>query len=155
MGGCFVGVFGSFGDGYSLVQSFRRNWEMISEAFKTGGIIAGLKAIGATILDALLMPLQKILEIASKIPGVGKFAASAASKLADFREGLGVNVTTDESGKPLASPLNAEASAERIRTERIERTQNSKAELVIKDETERAELQGELGTNIKLSPTIG
>lgn len=88
----------------SLIQSLRRNWEMVKTAFKTEGIIGGLKAIGVTILDAILMPLQQVFHLLAKLPkslGGGMFA-SAETKLMSFRTGLGANTTTDENGNSLA-----------------------------------------------------
>lgn len=100
--GAAVSLFlGPIGMVISLIQSFRRNWDLIKESFKTGGIVAGLKMIGKTILDAILMPLQQLLELASNIPGIGDFAAKGAEKILKFRQDLGVNTTTDESGNPI------------------------------------------------------
>tara|TARA_R110001599_G_scaffold212711_1_gene410411 strand:- start:1290 stop:1703 length:414 start_codon:yes stop_codon:yes gene_type:complete len=80
-----------------MVQSFRRNWDMITDAFKNGGIVEGIKAIGVTLLDAVLMPLQQLLEIAGKLPGkLGAMAIEGAAKIENFREGLGVS--TGETG---------------------------------------------------------
>ena len=56
----------------SIVQGIRKNWELITAAFEKGGIINGLKAIGLTIIDAILMPLEQILGIFAKIPGFAK-----------------------------------------------------------------------------------
>ena len=55
---------------------------------------------GKTILDAILMPLQQLLEIAARVTGFD-WASDAAKSIAKFRADMGVNVTTDESGKPL------------------------------------------------------
>jgi TP901 family phage tail tape measure protein len=100
----------------SLVQSFRRNWDMIVAAFRSGGILEGLKAIGATLLDAVLMPLQQILEIASSIPGgVGSFAAAGAERIQSFREGLGTSVEPVEAVDP-------EAARQEALTQRIEQS---------------------------------
>ncbi len=61
--GAAVSLFlGPLGLVISLIQSFRNNWENIKKAFTTGGMVEGLKAIGATLLDAVLLPLQQILE---------------------------------------------------------------------------------------------
>lgn len=65
-------VLGPLGLIISLVQAFRRNWDLITKAFTEGGIINGLKAIGLTIIDALLMPLEQALGLLSKIPGFSK-----------------------------------------------------------------------------------
>ncbi len=100
----------------SLVQSFRNNWEMITKAFKTEGMIAGIKAIGITIFDVILLPLQQVLELIGKIPGLG-FASDAASSLEGFRQGLGLDQKSGESDTP--SPL---INPELDRQERFERT---------------------------------
>jgi TP901 family phage tail tape measure protein len=111
----------------SLIQSFRRNWEMITEAFKKGGIIAGFKAIGATILDAILMPLQQVAKIIADLTG-SEMAANAVKSIEAFRKGMGVNVTTDESGESLAKPaVNPEASKQSSLQETIKQvSQNVK-----------------------------
>ena len=114
-----AGVFAAIGVAIafviSLAMSFYRNWEMIKQAFKTDGIVGGLKAIGATILDAILMPLQQVFHLLAKLPkslGGGMFA-SAEAKLLDFRTNLGVNTTTDESGNTAVKPaVNSKAAAQ-------------------------------------------
>lgn len=96
----------------SLVQTFRRNWDGISDSFSAGNWIEGLKKIGVTILDALIMPLQQLFVLIAKVPGMG-WAAKIAEGIEMNRKALGVNVTTDESGDPLdkesAVKLNPEA----------------------------------------------
>ena len=88
--GAAVALFsGPIGWTISLFQSFKRNWDMIVQAFKTDGIIGGLKAIGKTILDALLMPVQQLLELISKLPGVGDIAKGAAEKIKALRLEMG------------------------------------------------------------------
>lgn len=82
-------LMGPLGMVINLVQSFRRNWDAIVEAFKTEGIIAGLKKIGVTLLDAILYPLQQLLEVMSKIPKIGDKFAAGAKKLQDFRTKMG------------------------------------------------------------------
>lgn len=72
----------------NLVQSFRRHWDSISNAFSAGGIIAGIKRIGLVILDALLMPVQQLLELLSKIPGLGGLAGSGANFIKEIRTKL-------------------------------------------------------------------
>lgn len=65
-------VLGPLGLIISVIQSIRRNWELISQAFTTGGIMNGLKAIGLTLVDAILMPLEQILSLFAKVPGFAK-----------------------------------------------------------------------------------
>jgi len=91
-------LMGPLGMVINLVQSFRRNWDAIVEAFKTEGIIAGLKKIGVTLLDAILYPLQQLLETLSKIPKVGGRFAAGAKKLQDLRTKTGAaDAATKES----------------------------------------------------------
>lgn len=95
--GAAVALFmGPLGLVISLIQSFRRNWDMVKEAFSEGGIIEGLKAIGAVILDALLMPIQQLLELASRLPGVGDLAAGAAESIEKLRRNMGVTTQAQQ-----------------------------------------------------------
>ncbi len=134
----------------NLIQSFRRNWGMIQKAFKEGGIIGGIKAIGATLLDAVLMPLQQILELIARIPGADKLVGPAIQKMQEFREKLGVNTTTDEQGKP----LNADATTTNVNQTFMQKTQNN-GTLNINDKTGTAEVEEDNGLNINLTKTFG
>lgn len=88
--GAALAIFmGPLGLVISLVQSFRRNWEMVKEAFSTGGILGGLKAIGMVLLDAVLMPVQQLLELLAKIPGMADLAGGGAAKIQALRESMG------------------------------------------------------------------
>lgn len=87
--GAAVSIFmGPLGLVISLIQSFRRNWDMVKEAFATGGIIGGIKAIGLVIMDAILMPVQQLLELLAKIPGMGDLAGGGAEKIKAMRESM-------------------------------------------------------------------
>ena len=151
--GAALSIFlGPLGLIISLIQSFRRNWDAIMQAFKTEGILAGFKKIGAVILDAVLMPLQQVFQLLSNIPGLGDFARSAIAGIEEFRKDLGVNVTTDESGKPI---INASAGTEQARTERFEKTENQNVGITIKDETGKAEIDTGSGLiPVKIEPTF-
>lgn len=87
-------LLGPLGFVISLIQSFRRNWDMITEAFKTGGILAGLKAIGKTILDAVLMPIQQVLQLIARFTGAD-WASNAVQKIESFRAEMGVNTAVN------------------------------------------------------------
>jgi len=86
-------LLGPFGMIINLIMSIARNWDRITDAFQNGGIIEGLKMIGATIFDMILYPLQQALELASNLPGFlgGNLAANAASGIERFRGNLGVS----------------------------------------------------------------
>lgn len=132
----------------SLVMSLYRHWNMIGEAFSNGGILAGIKAIGLALLDSVLYPIQQILEIASNIPGsIGDFAAQGAASIEGFRQTLGVEGESE--------PVNPKAAEQEALMMRQEKTTTTKNELLIRDETGRAEMQGDDAIGIELIPTIG
>lgn len=99
-------MLGPLGIIISLVMSFKRNWDMIQDAFAKDGISGGLKAIGATIIDALLMPLQQVLELIAKIPGMGSLAGGLAADLSNFRRGMGVSMGDENNQAGKASDVN-------------------------------------------------
>lgn len=87
--GAAIAVFmGPLGLVISMVQSFRANWDSVVKAFKTDGILGGLKRIGQVLLDAMLKPVQTLLEILAKIPGLGHLAEGGAKKIAEIRKNL-------------------------------------------------------------------
>ena len=142
-------LFPVFGILIGLVQSFRRNWDGIKESFKTGGIVAGLKMIGATVIDAILMPLQQLLELLSRIPGsIGEFAGAGAAKILEIRENIGVNTTTDESGVPL---VDTNLTRETLATERTERLERQQVDINIKDPGNNAEVESGNNRNFDLT----
>ncbi|MEG9328557.1 phage tail tape measure protein [Salinimicrobium catena] len=99
-GAALTFLLGPIGAVINLIQSFRRHWDSIVEAFKTEGIIGGLKRIGAVILDALLMPMQQFLGLVSKIPGVGKMVAPAMKFIEDMRANLNLAPADPEPERP-------------------------------------------------------
>ncbi|MBC7486085.1 MAG: phage tail tape measure protein [Cytophagaceae bacterium] len=139
----------------SLIQSFRRNWDMITKAFKEGGVLAGIKAIGATLLDAVLMPLQQILEIIAKVTGAD-WASAAAKDLQSFREKIGVNVTTDESGQPLEkAAVDPVAAKQDALVQKMESTNNAKVDINVNDPNGRTTASSDNNkVNISTSSTM-
>lgn len=85
-GAAMIAVLGPLGFLINLVMSFREHWDSIESAFKAGGIVGALKRIGLVILDALLKPVQQLLELLSHIPGLGSLAGTGAKWIEDFRK---------------------------------------------------------------------
>lgn len=83
-GAALLMVTGYFGFIVNAIQAIRRNWDDIVNTFRTDGIIAGVKKIGAAILDAIVYPLQQMLSI------IG--LDSMAGRLGQLRKKLGVNL---------------------------------------------------------------
>lgn len=77
-------IIGSIGTLIYLAVRFYKYWGMVTDAFKNGGILAAIKAIGFILLDSVLMPIQKLLLLVSKIPGMD-FARGWAKDIHDFR----------------------------------------------------------------------
>lgn len=70
-------VFPPLGMFISFIKSIIDNWNYLKAAFKAEGIIGALKGIGKILFDFLVTPIKTMLELISKIPGVGKIADSA------------------------------------------------------------------------------
>lgn len=87
--GAAVAIFmGPLGLVISLIMSFRKHWDSVVEAFQTDGILGGIKRIGVVLIDAVLMPVQQLLEMLAKIPGLADLATAGADKIAEIRTNL-------------------------------------------------------------------
>ena len=89
-GSTVVRFMGPLGILIDFVMTLRQNWDMIVKAFKDGGVISGLKAIGRVLLDVLLKPVQTLLNLLGKIPGMSQLAANGIKGIQNIRDGLGV-----------------------------------------------------------------
>lgn len=87
-GAAFLALLGPIGMLVNGFMAIKRNWQSVVDSFKGDGILAGLKRIGIVLLDAILMPVQQLLEILSNIPGVGDLAGRGASAIANMRRSL-------------------------------------------------------------------
>lgn len=131
----------------SFIISLRKNWDMVKDAFTEGGIMSGLLAIGKVILDAILMPVQQLLEILSNIPIVGEFAMKGAEQLEKFRTSLGLETeskafTLGEGEKGRFKAVNpAAARQESLERSITESKQNTS--ITISDETGRANVNSD------------
>ena len=93
-------IAGPLGGFIHLIESVVKNWNHFIETFKTDGIMAGLKEIGKVLLDAVLYPIERLLNGVAKIPGAGKYVGKWADDLRATRERLNplVNVKTATEG---------------------------------------------------------
>lgn len=111
----------------SLIQSFRKNWDMVVKSFETDGMIGGLKAIGKVLLDAILVPFQQFLSLLSKIPGID-FGDNLAKAIGNYRtEVLG---TTDAGRGRAAFEEYYAVNPEKSRQESLSRTIEEKRSTV-------------------------
>ena len=74
----------------NTIMVLKNNWDSIVDAFTNGGIIGGLKRIGIVLLDVILYPVQQLLGLLAKIPGLSKLAGSGEQLIAGMRRNLGL-----------------------------------------------------------------
>lgn len=163
--GATIAVFmGPLGLVISLLHSFYRNWDMIKEGFQTGGIIGGLKAIGATLLDVILLPLQQILTLVGNLPGkVGEWATKGADSIAELRNSLGTGVNKLNGEGVAVSPnfLNSFATVNPLQAQAqaieqtINKNTNNKVSIDINDKTGQAAVTRNTGVPLVLTSTMG
>jgi len=95
---------GPLGMVISAFKSIYDHWESIKQAFQTDGILGGLKRIGIVLLDAVLKPLQQLLELIANIDPTG-VAQKGVDKLKAYRESLSL-VTPGEHDPKKTNPVN-------------------------------------------------
>lgn len=153
--GAAVSLFmGPLGAIISLFKSFQRHWDMIKKAFQTKGIIAGLKAIGIAILDAILQPVQQLLNLVGKLPkwlggGVAKAGADAIKEMRKQIGALGDDVeevgNKAKGGNKAKEPNTRQAQTESFSRSIEERVE--KMEIEVKDPNNRTRTKRKTGDN--------
>lgn len=78
-------LLGPIGFVVSAFMALRDHWDSITAAFSSGGIIAGFKRIGIVLLDTILKPVQQLLDLIAKIPGLRGLAGSGAASIKAMR----------------------------------------------------------------------
>lgn len=169
-GSTIVKYMGPLGMIIDFCMTLKQNWDMVVSAFKKEGIMGGLKAIGRVLLDVLLKPMQTLLGILGKIPGMSNFAARGIQNIQNIRDGLNVQSSdaTERSAqaqkdmdngkgarvsKPvLGSPLMAGQNAI---YESFNTTRNN-LDINVNDPNNRVEVvSGKKDNNIKVTKTKG
>lgn len=102
-GASILFLMGPLGMVINVIMTLKNHWESIKTAFKSEGIIGGLKRIGIVLLDVILKPVQQLLGLLSKIPGLGKLAGSGEAYIRDLRKKLNL-VTPGEEQNSTAKP---------------------------------------------------
>jgi tape measure domain-containing protein len=83
----------------SVIHNIWKKWEYIKNGFTQGGIVAGIKRIALVLMDALLEPVQVLLEMLSKIPGLGHLAEKGANAISNIRAGLNTDYEQEQARK--------------------------------------------------------
>lgn len=149
--GAAISLFmGPLGLVIALVMSFKKHWDEIKSSFKEGGILKGILTIGKVLLDAILFPVQKLLELIGKIPGM-KIATRGAESIESFRNKLFEHEQSLLPKQELETSRTTEAKENIAREERIMR---QSATLNINNNTENdISVDAPDSFPIKLSPT--
>lgn len=101
-GAALLLFLGPVGIVINAFKSIYDHWESIKKSFETDGIVGGLKRIALVLLDAVLKPLQQIIELAARIDPTG-LSQKAADKLKAFRESQ--NLVTPGEREPKIKPV--------------------------------------------------
>jgi TP901 family phage tail tape measure protein len=101
-------MFGRLAVLISVFATIYNHWSQITKAFETNGIVGGLKAIGAALLDVVLAPLEQIFKLWSNLPSWlgGGLAGSAANGIDQLRQQLATAGTTPEDGSAGIQTIN-------------------------------------------------
>jgi TP901 family phage tail tape measure protein len=105
-GSAVLFLMGPFGMLINVIMSIKDHWDSIVNSFKSDGIIGGLKRIGLVLLDAVMKPLQQILEVVAEVDPTG-LAQKGLDKIKAFRT---ANDLVTEGEK---APLKAKAKTEK------------------------------------------
>lgn len=87
-GAAILALMGPFGLIINAVKSVYDNWQSVKDAFTADGISGALKRLGIVLLDAVLKPLEQILSLASRLPGIGDLAGKAQERIHQLRQSL-------------------------------------------------------------------
>jgi hypothetical protein len=134
-----------------LITGLARRWEGISKAFKEGGFLEGIKAIGKALLSIILQPIEWILKAIGKITGA-KWATNWSRSIEGLRGNLDKgllkqtvvtkeNKEKTEAEKPV-NPLRDQALF--MQRSILETNNNQNVQINIDDSTGRARLSGQL-----------
>lgn len=119
--GAFLGILFAI---VGVFVSIYNHWGMITKAFQDGGMLGGIKAIGAAIFDTILWPLQKIFEMLSHIPGAtGDAFKGFGADIQNFRADMGL---TDP-----AAAVSTKVTQEEAANSRTETTQNTNKNVTV------------------------
>lgn len=88
IGSAILGLIPGLGLVINIITSLIKHWESVKTAFTDGGILSGMKRIGFVLIDALLKPIQALLELIAKIPGLEKLAGKGADWIQSMRDSL-------------------------------------------------------------------
>jgi TP901 family phage tail tape measure protein len=156
-GSTIVKFMGPLGIIIDFIMTLRQNWEMVKKAFKDGGILGALKAIGRVLLDVLLKPVQMLLGALSKIPGLSSLAGNGLEAVTKMRDSLGVK-SSDKAEREAKDPaLMSPTIRQGQRTSESVSTTRNYLDIFLDDPSGKAQTKqrGPLDIPIRTTPTTG
>jgi hypothetical protein len=134
-----------------------------------GLVVLGIAALGAAIAGVIIYWEDIVKWVTTSNSVFAKFLRSAIypiidafqkmkelwNDIADSSFGQSISAGFDAVFGGDDEPLNADATIEQVRTEKITKTQNQKVDININDKTGRAEIENNTGANVNLSSTLG
>jgi hypothetical protein len=140
-GAAVLFLLGPIGLLVNIVMALKNNWDSITKAFKEDGIIAGMKRIGVVLLDAILFPMQQLLELMSSIPLIGDLAGEGATRIAEIRESLDL--------------VNPEADKQEANVSREESIEKQQLEILINNKSDNSVESSSSNFAPQFTPTFG
>lgn len=108
-GAAVLMLLGPFGWFINMVMTLINHWDRMIKAFKDGGFLSGIKAIGIAILDFILLPLQQILAIVAKFTGF-EWANNLSKQVTAFRTSLVGDASQVQKPLPIVNPREGQYS---------------------------------------------
>ena len=124
-GAAFLILTGPVGILISMFMGIKKHWASITDAFNNDGLVAGFKRLGLVILDSLLMPIQQLLELINKIPGVNVSAG------VDFISDIRANLLDDPNAEGVSPAINNAATTEENSVLREEKKETNMLEIML------------------------
>lgn len=125
-----------------VIRKVIDHWKGLTKAFADGGFLEGIKAVGKVIFSVLLKPLELVLALLGKIPGMG-FAKKGAEMLAQYRENLEAGTLQTEESKP----VNIQKANNDAQINRYEEFTMNKLQIELANKTDKK-------ANIKSNPAL-
>ena len=146
-------AMGPLGTTISIIQSLRRNWDLITQSFKAGGIVSGIKSIGLAIADAILQPMEQLMRLVKRFTGLDLGIDNAATARKLLQAGLEIQAGQDPTGIVRTnSPVNPEATVAGTNVERQESIEEQRLKIDISDPSGNASIdQDETSSNIDVN----
>lgn len=99
-GAMILAFLGPIGLLINFIMELRKNWEAVKQAFKDGGIMGALEAIGKVFISSLLRPVQQLLEMVSDLPLVGDMASNALAGINGIQSRLSLDGPVEKLDSP-------------------------------------------------------